>query len=209
MFHILNWPILEVPVIIGWYLDESYGVMMPSNVWNKPVSDIDDKITMYSPRNMQGWDIACEDMLEHGLPKGRIISLRFWIEVGLRDAVVMIDSDDDEGIIKLMDRCGNPDVMIITGKLNNLMALLQYQTTWTNVLYNHGNIMPLMGNLFTYILLTLKDVEVSNFSKAKLKSYIDKIMEGEEGDRPVDALDPEHIKIIGRVVERLSRDKEF
>ena len=203
MLPLLNWPKLDVPVIIGWYIDEAYGVLMPAQVWNKPLAEIDGKIKRYTPRNIEGWNEASDDMLAHGLSKGRIISLRFWIEVALNNQKMLLDEDEIEGMERMMRKFGDPDVMTITGSLNNMMALLQFGTTWTNMLYQHANIMPVSGGMFYYILGTVKGFETTGFSKVKLKTYIEKIMEGEEGDRPIEEFENEHLRIISAVVERL------
>ena len=203
MFHILNWPKLDVPVIIGWYADESYGVLMPSEVWKKPLSEIDNKIKRYSPRNVDGWNLAGKDMIDHGWPDGRVVSLLFWIHMAENDHKLSIDSDADAPMKKLMERFSDPDVMIITGYLNNFMALLQFETTWPHMLYNHGNMMPISGKMFHYILRTLTDFETTGFSKQKLKAYIDKIMNKEEGAMPIEKLEPEHLQIISIIVGRL------
>tara|TARA_Y100000310_G_scaffold118491_1_gene117370 strand:- start:1241 stop:1855 length:615 start_codon:yes stop_codon:yes gene_type:complete len=204
MLPLLNWPKLEVPVIVGWYLDEAYGVLMPSDVWNKPLSDIDDKIKRYSPRNFEGWNLACQDMIAHGMAEGRAVSLMFWIHLAESDHKLSIDSDATSPMKKLMTRFGDPDVMIITGHLNNFMALLQFGTTWPHMLYNHGNLMPISGPMFHHILQSLTDFDTTGFSKLQLKTYIETLMnEAEEGERPVENLEPDHLRIISMVVGRM------
>jgi len=204
MLPLLNWPKLDVPVIIGWYIDESFGVMMPTQVWNKPLADIDGKIKRYTPRNPDGWNAANEDMLAHGWEKGKIVSMRFWIEMALANQKLLDDEEDNKPMVSLMSRFGDPDVMLITGSLNNVIALLQFGTTWNHMLYQHGNIMPVSDALLAFILKTLKGFETTNFSKGKLKSYVETLMEeAEDKEKVVESLEQSHLELISIVVTRL------
>jgi|3_EtaG_2_1085321.scaffolds.fasta_scaffold60680_2 hypothetical protein len=195
MFHILNWLKLDVPVIVGWYLDESYGVLMPSEVWNKPVADIDDKIKRYTPRNMAGWETVCEDLLEAGWPRGRVVSLRFWIEMAIHNQKLLDDEAfGEETLAKLMTRFNDPKITIITGNLNNLMALLQFGTTWSNVIHQHGNLMPVSNGLFFYIIGTMSEFKTTSYFDTKVREYIEQLIE-EDDDWHLQ-LDEAHLRII-------------
>ena len=206
MSPILNWPKLDVPVTIGWYLDELYGVLMPSHIWNKPLAEIDNKIKSYMPRNPEGWDLACKDMRDHGMEEF-IITLRFWMQLAFLEDNLLQHPESEkipEVLGQYMKKYGDPDVMIITGRLNNIMPLLHFQTTWSHMLYQHGNLMPIRGKMFEVILESLKDFNTTTFSKFKLKQYVESVMEANESDeKPIEALDNAHLKIISIVVKRL------
>ena len=214
MAPILNWPLPQVPVIIGWYIDEPFGLIMPANVWQKPVAEIDGKLKRYQPRDKEGWSKAFLDMKYNGEDTDKIVSIRFWLEMAeLNQLSVLIAGSDDEEEMRskiqkveaeMMNRYGNPEVMIVTGELSNIISLLQFQTTWYNWLEHHENIMPLRGPIFESILMSLSDFNATPFSLFKLKEGLDKYMEeDEEGAKPIEGFSPEHIRLISLIVSRI------
>jgi hypothetical protein len=214
MAPILNWPLPQVPVIIGWYIDEPYGLVMPANVWRKPVAEIDGKIKRYRPRDKQGWSEAFLDMINHGSDAGKTVSMRFWLEMAELNelSILMADTDsEDEMVIKLketedemMTRYGNPEVMIMTGELSNIISLLQFQTTWNNWLEHNENFMPLQGSIFASILMSLSDFNARPFARIKLKESLERYMkEDEDGVKLIEGFSPEHINLMSLVITRL------
>lgn len=204
MLPILNWANQNwyMPVIFGLHLDDSFGLMMPADVWDKPLADIDNKIIRYTPRNMDGWEAVCEDMLAINVPESHVVSLRFWIQMAWADNNLVHDPTD-EGMMKLMDQFDNPLVMIVTGKLNNFVGLLTMQKTWGHILYNHANVMPVSGALLSQMIDALIQFHATEFSKGKLKAYISTLItEDEEGEMPIESLTPEHLAVIKVITEK-------
>tara|TARA_R110000751_G_scaffold216183_7_gene319516 strand:+ start:212 stop:790 length:579 start_codon:yes stop_codon:yes gene_type:complete len=192
-----------MPVIFGLHIDEAFGLMMPADVWDKPLDDIDDKIIRYTPRNMDGWDDVCKDMLARGVPEGQVISLRFWIEMAWANNN-LVDDPTDDAMLKLMTRFEDPLVMMLTGKLNNFVAILNMQQTWGHILYNHANVMPISGASLSQMIDMLIEFHTTEFSKAKLSAYINTIMtEEEEGKMPIESLTIEHLAVIKAVTHKL------
>ena len=217
MPHILNWPLIDsYPVVIGYYIDEPYGIMMPREVWKQPVATIDGKLKRYYPRGLEGWSQAFNDLKRQDPADNKVGAMQFWIALALANSEERLVTEPDEDgddivkavinkqVLALMKAYNDPDVMLITGEISNFMALLQYQTTWPNLLYHHENFYPVEANLLAFLFQQLSNGHISNFSAAKMRAHIIGSMEeDEDGNKPVETMDQNHLKVWAALIHHM------